>query len=200
MEHYFTKTPGSERIDKRLAVTLAGKKFSFTASNGVFSKNRLDFGTELLINTLIEVEESISGAVLDLGCGYGPIGVTLAAFNPTARIVMADINERAVELAAANAVENMVPNATAVQSDGFESIEGLFDIIVTNPPIRSGKQNVTRLISEAYAYMLPSARFYAVVGKKQGAESYGKIIGNIFGNCAVLTKKSGYYIFSSSRC
>ena len=200
MEQYFTKKPSSERIDRILNVTFAGREFTFTASSGVFSRNRLDFGTELLINTLIEAEKDIKGKVLDLGCGYGPIGIILAALNPSAGITMSDINERAVELAKANSTACGTKNAEVVQSDGFESINGNFDIITTNPPIRIGKVNVTALIGSASGHMLPGARFYAVIGKKQGAESYLKIIASIFGNCEILRKKAGYHVLYAEKC
>jgi 16S rRNA (guanine1207-N2)-methyltransferase len=200
MEQYFTKTPESERIDRKFAVVLNGRDFIFTASSSVFSKDHLDTGTELLIKALGADVNGAKGRFLDLGCGYGPIGIFLAAANPASTILMADINERVAELAEGNAASNHIKNASAVRSDGFEAVEGLFDVIATNPPIRTGKQNVARLMRDSFGHMTSGAKFYAVIGKKQGAESYARIIADIFGNCEIISKKSGFYVFRAIKC
>jgi 16S rRNA (guanine1207-N2)-methyltransferase len=200
MEQYFTKSPTSEQIDFPFTALAAGSEFTFTGGSGVFSKRHLDPGTELLIGVLADTETGLNGSILDLGCGYGPIGIVLARLNPKAEILLVDINERAVELANRNIAANKAKNAVAAQSDGFEAAPGPFDLIVSNPPMRTGKQNVSALMRESFARLLPAGRFYAVIGKKQGAESYHKILCGIFGSCEVAHKKSGFYVFRATKC
>lgn len=161
---------------------------------GVFSKAGLDYGTRVLLETL----EIKSGSdVLDMGCGYGPIGIVLALLD-NANVLMSDINDRAVRLSRDNAKKNSVKLAV-VQSDGFANVSGNFDVIVMNPPIRTGKKIIYALFESARAFLKEDGQLVIVINKKQGAESALSFLRTLYSTVDVLTKKSGYYVISSQK-
>src|SRR5690625_2374267 len=140
-EHYFSEQPQSKSAPKTWRSHLRGNSFLFTSDVGVFSKHAIDFGTRLLIEHF--KEPRITGDILDLGCGYGPIGISLAHSFQHRHIVMADVNERAIMLAKQNTKNNDVENVTLTQSDRFANLTNKsFAAIVMNPPIRAGKKVV----------------------------------------------------------
>lgn len=193
MQHYYTARPNSGDKPDSYTLEIAGRRLEFSTNSGVFSKAHADTGSVILIKALIN--ENLSGRVLDLGCGIGTIGVTLAALNGNIDVVMADINERAAELAHANARKNRVAQrCSAVISDAFAGIEGKFNAIVTNPPIRAGKAVVYSFFQGAYEHLMPGGAFYCVIRKKQGAPSSMEKLKEIFGNCEVIDRDAGYYI------
>jgi 16S rRNA (guanine1207-N2)-methyltransferase len=194
LEQYFTPNPSSESNEKTYEANFNGRTYPFTTDRGVFSKDGLDSGSKILIKAVLDSEEDPHGKVLDLGCGYGPVGIILAANMPDSVFTLTDINERAIGLAGRNSAANGISNITTVLSDGLTNIDGLFDLIVTNPPIRIGKANVANLMREAHDALVKGGRFYAVIRKQQGAESYKKILQDIFGNCSAIEKKSGYHV------
>jgi 16S rRNA (guanine1207-N2)-methyltransferase len=153
----------------------------------------------VLIRTLESEEAGFEGRALDLGCGYGPLGVILSAEWPKASFVLSDINERALALARRNLRAAGSPRARAVVSDGFAALDGAFDLIAANPPIRAGKAEVTRLMRESFEALAPGGRFYAVIRRSQGAESYLRILEGIFGACEAVEKKSGYHVLRAVR-
>ena len=135
-EHYFTSEPVSAHRERLIDTKLLGREMRFLTDAGVFSRDDVDPGSRLLIDSA----GPLTGRVLDLGCGWGPVGLSLALENPEIDMLMADVNERAVELSERNRRMNGVVNAHVIESDAFESIEGEFEHILTNPPIRAGKQ------------------------------------------------------------
>ena len=143
-EHYYTENPRSAHDERQIEVKALGRTLRFTTDAGVFSRDGLDRGTEVLLNALPELE----GRVLDLGCGWGAVGVSLGAKDPGLEIVMTDLNARAVELARRNLLQNGV-RAEVLQGDGFAPVTGTFDAIVTNPPIRAGKAVIYGLFDRA---------------------------------------------------
>ncbi|MBN2559098.1 MAG: class I SAM-dependent methyltransferase [Clostridia bacterium] len=197
-DHYFTGEPSSEYIENFIEKEIHGRKFGFHTSSGVFSRNTVDFGTMLLIETVTGDIPAAATEILDMGCGYGPIGISIAAFNGMRRVKMADINERAIELSDKNIKHNRISNAVAVKSDGFGNITGNFDVIITNPPIRAGKKTVYSIFAGARDHLSKDGVFYCVIQKKQGAESAQKELQRIFGNCETINRKSGYRIFKST--
>ncbi|MFO7612089.1 MAG: methyltransferase [Clostridia bacterium] len=197
-DHYFAGEPSSEYIENFIEREINGRKFGFHTASGVFSRNAVDFGTMLLIETVLGDLPSAATEILDMGCGYGPIGISIAAFNGERRIKMADINERAIELSEKNINHNKIKNAVAVKSDGFGNITGNFDVIITNPPIRAGKKTVYSIFEGAHDHLSKDGVFYCVIQKKQGAESAQKELLRIFGNCETISKKSGYRIFKTT--
>ena len=194
MEHYFTQNPSGEYNEKTLTVHIAGRKMEFIAADGVFSKNALDYGTSVLLDAFFKEHQSV-GTLLDLGCGYGPIGIS-AAVVTGAKSTMRDINQRAVELAKKNAQANGIyPDIS--QGDGYENINGIFDVIITNPPIRAGKSVYYPWIENAPQHLNEKGEFWAVAQKKQGADSLKKFMKSTFGNCEVVARDSGYYVLKS---
>ena len=196
MEHYFSKTPISDYNENIIEKTISNIKLHFYTGSGVFSKNGIDYGTNLLIDTILSNFEG-DGTILDMGCGYGPIGIFIAAGFKDSHVEMADINERAIELALKNINSNKIRNAEAVVSDGFSGISKEYDAVVTNPPIRAGKKAIFLFYEGAFEHLKNSGIFYCVIQKKQGAESSQKKLKELFGNCEIINRKSGYRILKS---
>lgn len=191
-QHYFTSNPQSAHDERAIQVELAGVRADFCTDAGVFSRDGLDFGSRLLIET---VHPLLHGRVLDMGCGWGAIGVLLARLCPDAQITMADINERAVALAARNARQNGAIAETLV-SDGYENIAPAFDAIVTNPPIRAGKQTVYRILDGAKTRLAPGGRLFLVIRKEQGAPSAQTHLQGVYSRVELLARKKGYWILA----
>lgn len=167
--------------------------FTFWTDAGVFSRDALDKGTRTLLTALPEVLE---GPVLDLGCGWGAMGVIIAATSPNARVTMADINPRAVALARRNADANHV-RAEVLVSDGFAHITGRYRLIVCNPPIRAGKAAIYGLFRDCAAHLEATGALMIVIRKQQGAESALKYLGTLFGQVDVIEKSGGYWVIRS---
>lgn len=192
-EHYFSEKPQSTHALKTLTCKLRNHNLTFTTDAGVFSKGRVDFGSKLLIETFSN--EHIQGDLLDLGCGYGPIGITLAKDFPERHIVMVDVNERAITLAEKNKVQNGVENVEVLQSDGFSSLtDRKFAAIVTNPPIRAGKKLIYSLFAKGEEHLHPNGTLWIVIQKKQGAPSAIKYLEGLFQKVEVKARKKGYFI------
>ncbi|MDY0407295.1 class I SAM-dependent methyltransferase [Virgibacillus sp. 179-BFC.A HS] len=195
-DHYYSQQPHSKSSPRTWKYKLRENVFTFTSDMGVFSKDTVDFGSRLLIEKFLE--PPLAGDLLDLGCGYGPIGIALATSFPDRTVVLTDVNERALELATINLRTNNVQNAEVVQSNRFDQLAGRkFAAILTNPPIRSGKQNIHAMIEEGKAALLPQGEFWAVIQKKQGAPSYKQKLLDVFNNAETIAKDKGYYIFKA---
>lgn len=194
-EHYFSKKPQSKSAPKTWNSELRGSSFSFTSDVGVFSKQGIDFGTRLLIEHFKEPE--IAGKLLDLGCGYGPIGIAIAHSYPERHVVMADVNERAVSLAKENAQQNGVKNVALVHSDSFTDLDDQFAAVITNPPIRAGKKVVYKMFEESYSALLEGGELWIVIQRKQGAPSAEKKLQQLFGDVQIVTRKKGYFIYKA---
>lgn len=193
-EHYFSKKPQSKHSPKRWDYQLRGKEYQFITDAGVFSKDRVDYGSCLLIEQFDEPDAE--GNFLDLGCGYGPMGISLANEYPNRHVILADVNERAICLAQKNANTNQVFNIEVVQSNRLSNLTNLsFAAIVTNPPIRAGKQIVHKMFEEAYEALTYQGALWVVIQKKQGAPSAKKKIESLFGEVKTVAKSKGYYLF-----
>ena len=165
---------------------------TFLTDAGVFSKKMVDFGSQLLLKCL---EVNQGETVLDVGCGYGPLGLSLAkAYGVQATMV--DINNRALDLARQNAERNKV-EATIFQSNIYEQVEGTFDHVISNPPIRAGKQVVHEISEKSKDFLETGGDLTIVIQKKQGAPSAKSKMEDVFGNCEVVKKDKGYYILRS---
>jgi 16S rRNA (guanine1207-N2)-methyltransferase len=190
LSHYFSKNQSeTQSKPKRVSFFIGNDRFEFTTDSGVFSKQGLDFGSRLLLES---IETRPSDKVLDLGCGYGPIGIALQK-KYQSMVWMSDVNQRALELTTMNAV-HLKAAVQVIESDGFNSIDGLFDVIVSNPPIRAGKQVMYQLFRDAQKHLLEGGRFVIVIRKDQGAESAYKELLTYFQNVSIIAKKSGYFI------
>lgn len=195
-EHYFSKAPKSRSAPEIAAYRYAGREFAFITDSGVFSKGKVDRGTDLLLEALEDVE---STRFLDLGCGYGAVGICYKHAYPDSLVMMGDINERACELARKNAAKNGVC-VEVRQTDGMAAFCGIpFDVIAMNPPIRAGKEALHRLMSEARSAIVPGGRLFAVIRTKQGAGSMKEFLEGLFGNCEDVERGSGYKVLMSRK-
>lgn len=198
-EHYYSEKPIVDHDEKLIDFSMDEKKFVFKTDAGVFSKNRVDFGTSLLINSF---DPPIEGRILDLGCGYGPVGVILASYLEKGKVVLADINERAIDLAKGNLQRNkslisLDIEISVKKSNGFDNITESFNYILLNPPIRAGKETIYQLYEDAYEHLNDKGEFWIVVQKKQGAPSSIKKLEEIYMEVEVISKSKGYYIIKS---
>ncbi|MGM7703651.1 class I SAM-dependent methyltransferase [Pseudalkalibacillus sp. Hm43] len=198
-DHYYSNKPTSESNRKDWSFTLRGKTIRFYSDSGVFSKNEVDFGSRLLIESFTKPQ--VTGGMLDMGCGYGPIGLSLAASYPETKVTMVDVNERAIELSKKNADRNQINNVEIYQSDLFENVkETNYSCILTNPPIRAGKDVVHAIFEKAYDHLMPGGELWIVIQKKQGAPSAMDKLESIFDEVEMVERKKGYYIIRSKRC
>jgi len=194
--HYFTPLPATE-LRSRLVRWLDGDhEFGFRTAAGVFSRGGVDRGTRLLLEAV-----DVTGAqnILDLGCGYGVVGVVLARRAPQARVVLIDVNPRAVALAAENIGLNDATNAEAVCGDGCGPVAGRrFDVIAMNPPIRAGRAVVLRLLREARECLTPAGRLYLVARTRQGAQTLGRLMGELYPRVAEVERGGGFRVYEAS--
>ena len=189
---YFAENPDAEHDIHELNVQLLGQNMTFLTDAGVFSKKMIDYGSQTLLKCLdFHKQES----VLDVGCGYGTLGLTLVKAKEV-KATLVDINQRALDLARQNANRNQVL-ATIFQSNIYQNVEGRFHHIISNPPIRAGKQVVHEVISGSYVHLLADGDLTIVIQKKQGAPSAKAKMEEVFGNCETLKKDKGYYILRS---
>lgn len=226
MAQYFNPDPQLAHRSRSFELEFQGESFRFCTDSGTFSRSRLDFGTELMLTAALgDPDFPRRGKVLDLACGWGPVGCVLLRFFPELSLAMSDVNARA--LAAAR--ENLKINAAAArpksaatgrgkaesiavgeeeskytpakvqlrQADGTSGWEEDFDAILLNPPIRAGKTVVYRLFSEAAAALVQGGRFYTVIRRQQGADSARRELERLFGETAVsdLARRAGYHVF-----
>lgn len=196
MEHYYTNNPTSKSEERLIEYKIKDKTIKFISDNGVFSKGHVDIATNFMLNVLLN--ENIYGKVLDLGCGYGAIGITLSKFFDI-EVTMLDINERALGLASKNIKLNNSNNIKIVESDGFEKITEEFDNIITNPPIRAGKAVIYKMYEDSYNHLKKGGNLYLVINKKHGAPSTKEYLTKLFGNCEILDKKTGFNVMKCTK-
>lgn len=196
--HYYTNKPSVESNRQKWNFDLKGYTFSFTTDSGVFSKKEVDFGSKVLIEAF--EEPKVDGRFLDVGCGYGPIGLSLAKSFSDRMVDMIDVNERAVELAKENAANNKVENVSIFVSDIYEKVTATdYAAILSNPPIRAGKKVVHEILEKAWTHLAPNGELWVVIQKKQGAPSAIEKLESLFEEVEVVTKKKGYSIIKSKK-
>ena len=204
-QHYYSKDPisaSNERnIDYVINVNGIARRYSFITDSGVFSISRVDHGTDILLNAILKDEPSEPARVLDIGCGYGPIGVVLGTMFPQAHIHMVDVNERAMDLARRNAQRARLADFTVEAVDNLPALlqdpENAFQVVVTNPPIRAGKSVVYCIFQQAFDHLTAGGALYVVIRKNQGGPSAIKELERLFGNCEVIERESGFHILKS---
>ena len=195
--HYYSQDPTTEHDFEQWSFELKGKNFQFVTDSGVFSRETVDFGSRVLIDTFNWEELPVDGKILDVGCGYGPIGLAIA-FASQRFVEMVDINSRAVELAQGNANRNGIKQVDIHQSNIYEAVhEETYAAIVSNPPIRAGKKVVHEILTEAYPRLKSGGTLTIVIQKKQGAPSAKSKMAETFGNAEIVHKEKGYYIIKS---
>ncbi len=191
MTHYFSEDNNNLKSNPQvIAFSVDNTPFKFKTDNGVFSKRGLDRGTEVLLKYL-EVEESVK-TCLDLGCGYGTIGVYVnKRYNIS--VDMVDINQRAIDLSIDNVELNNV-EANVFKSDGFNNVKDKYDLIITNPPIRTGKELIYKFFEDSVSHLNENGSLILVINKKHGAESAIKFLKTIYSGIEILGRKKGFYV------
>jgi 16S rRNA G1207 methylase RsmC len=190
-EHYFSRNPASDAKRGLIQTTLRGVTFEFLTASSVFSKKKVDTGTRLLIECMILPR---NGAILDVGCGYGAVGIAAAKLDPTVHVIMTDVNMRAVRLSQENIQKNRVNNAEVKWGYLYEPIGNwAFDCILSNPPVSAGMDTVKALITQAPKIMTLKAILQMVVRSKI-AGKLPELFEATFGNCTVLARESGYRV------
>lgn len=192
MAHYFSENNDTLKSNPQvIAFSVNNTPLKFSTDNGVFSKKGLDRGTEVLLKYL-EVGPSVFNA-LDLGCGYGVVGIYLnKAFK--VQVDMVDINLRAIELAKKN-VELNQAIANVFQSDGFEKVSKKYDLIVTNPPIRAGKEIIYKFYEDTAKHLNKNGCFYLVINKKHGADSTFMKLKEVYREVRLIDRKKGFHVY-----
>ena len=198
-EHYYSNKPQTESKPRQWKFPLLGHTFTFETDAGVFSKSEVDFGSRVLIDAF-EMPE-VEGVILDVGCGYGPIGLSIAKVNPEREVLMMDINTRAIGLSQKNAQLNGVQNVRVFESDGLSAVEAGTQAaaILTNPPIRAGKETIFRFYDQAYELLVENGELWVVIQKKQGAPSTVSHLEEMFSEVDVVEKKKGYWIIRAKK-
>lgn len=192
--HYFITDFTLEADYRVIEYSYNGIHAHFTTNSGMFSPKRIDYASQLLVSNL----PVLKGRVLDLGCGYGYIGIMLKLLNQEIELVLSDINERALDCAKINCETNGI-SSEIILSDGFTLLLGDFDYIINNPPIHAGKEVVFRLFNESYHHLKKGGCLFIVIQKKHGANSSYKRLIELFGNCTTTYKHKGYYIYCCTR-
>ncbi|EUJ33839.1 hypothetical protein MFLO_01395 [Listeria floridensis FSL S10-1187] len=196
--HYFTNDASLKSNRQTFSFRLRDRDFSFISDDGVFSKKTVDFGSRLLIETF--KIDAASGKILDVGAGYGPIGLALAGAYPQMQVEMVDVNLRALELAKENAALNRIENVSIYESSVYEEVSDAdFAAIVSNPPIRAGKAVVHAILEGAYERLVAGGELWIVIQKKQGGPSAANKMEQVFGNVEIMKKDKGYYIYRSRK-
>jgi 16S rRNA (guanine1207-N2)-methyltransferase len=195
-EQYFAEHPHARSARAQRRFLYQGEMLTFEVDAGVFAAHGLDPGTALLIENLALRR---SDRVLDLGCGWGAVGVAAAKSAPDGRVVLTDVNRRATRLARENLGRNRVRNAEVRSGSLFEPVEGeRFDVIVTNPPFHAGRELVLRILSEAPSYLAPHGRLVLVGKGSQGIRFYQEWLEHHWsGTVAVLGRGSGYRVLEA---
>lgn len=197
MGQYFTNDSSIESKERLIEYTFKNERIKLYSDNGVFSKNRIDFGTNVLLNSLDDL--SNINSVLDVGCGIGTIGICIQKKYKNIHVDMIDVNERAIGLAIKNIKQNALTNAFAFISNMYENVNNTYDMIISNPPIRAGKQIVHQVVIEGFTHLNDNGCIYIVIQKKQGAESMKNKMMEVFNNVEVVNKESGYLILKSKK-
>lgn len=196
-QHYFSPEPATRSRQRPIQARLRGRVWTFLTDRGVFARAGIDPGTRLLIEAMrIEAKDH----VLDVGCGYGAIGLVAAALAPGGRVVLVDVNARAVALAAENARRLGLRNVEVYQGDGTAPVAGrVFDAVVSNPPIRAGWATVRRLVREIHQVLRPGGRFTFVARTAQGAARLARDVQGAFGEVREIALAGGYRVYEAVR-
>ncbi len=196
-DHYFTEHPESRLRLGIVRTCLRSVQFEFLTGSSVFSKSRVDTGTRLLIESMVLPD---SGYVLDMGCGYGAVGIAAATFNPRLYVEMTDVNSRAVYLARENLKRNRVVNAEVKQGHLYTPFkDSVFSCILSNPPVSAGMTTIKAIVTEAPSVMEKGGSLQMVVKSKIGGKILPTVLEDTFGNCEVIARESGYRVLMAKK-
>lgn len=208
MEHYFSEQSEAKHNERVIDFRFHGIDFRFHSDDAVFSKNHIDEASKLLLEALQEERAQFQaeeldqflalqkGHALDLGCGYGVLGIVSKRLYPALSWTLSDVNERALALARKNIEENQALGIKVQKSDGFEELEERYTLVVSNPPIRIGKEALYRLLDGVANQLEQDGLFYMVIGKKQGAESCGRFLETRFRDVRIARRKKGFTVYA----
>lgn len=196
MSHYYTDNSNLESKPKELKYTFDNEEFTFTSDRGVFSKDGIDYGSYLLIKAIYQ--KALGKEILDLGCGYGVIGIILSRFHPYSRVSCVDVNPRAIELTKMNAEKNRV-DINVYQSNDICTLDKQFSSIVLNPPIRAGKVVMYDLYKKAHDTLCNGGKLYIVIQKKHGANSSFEKLVELFADAKIIDKIKGHWIIEATK-
>ncbi len=194
MNHYYTDNKDLDSDRKEFEYYFDNEVFRFTTDNGVFSKKSVDYGSYILVKSIYQ--KNLGSSLLDLGSGYGPIGIILKRFNPELEVEMVDVNSRAVELCKLNNSNNSTDIKVHL-CDDIERLDHKFDTIVLNPPIRAGKAVIYSLYDKSKKMLNEHGHLYIVIRKAQGAASSIKKLETLFTTVRIITRDSGYLVIDS---
>ncbi len=196
-EHYFSENPKAKRQKAMIITMINGRPYAFETDSSTFSRHEIDRGTRLLIESM---RIGPNDDVLDLGCGYGPAGIAAATAAANGKIYLSDINQRAVELARGNIRRNGIKNAEVRHGSMFEPFNGMrFDVIITNPPIRAGREVIESFIKGSHSHLKKNGSLYIVVRTKQGAKTLKRFMHEIFSNAEYAAMRGGYRVMLAKR-
>lgn len=195
MEHYFTNNENLKSEIRTINYSYDTNDFVFLSDLGVFSKDKIDYGSKVLVENYLKYNHD-NKKILDVGCGYGFIGIVLSKVT-NSYVEMVDVNKRALHLTERNINENKV-NAKAYMSDAYQSVKDKYDVIITNPPIRAGKEKVLEILNGSVEHLNSGGELWFVIRKDQGAKSIVKVLNKelIVEN---TEKSKGFYIFRAKK-
>lgn len=199
MSHYFENDKNLKSEIRELSYKYNSSFFIFYSDNGVFSKNNIDYGSRLLIETYLKENDINEKRVLDVGCGYGFLGIMISRVTDS-YVEMIDINKRAVHLTNMNIKRYKDFKGKTYVSNVYENVEGKYDIIITNPPIRIGKEKLLEILIGAFDHLEDNGLLYYVIRKDQGALSIKKILEENSINVEIINKDKGYFIYRAKKC
>ena len=194
MEQYFTNNENLKSEIREITYQTNDITLTFLSDNGVFSKNKIDYASKLLVETFLKYHSKLdSELVLDVGGGYGFIGITLAKLTG-ATVEIIDINKRAIHLCEKNIKLNEINNCKAFESNVYENVLNKYKYIITNPPIRAGKEIVLKILMEAKEYLDEDGELWFVINKDQGAKSTKNALEKWY-NIKIVEKSKGFFVF-----
>ena len=197
-EQYFAADPSVGHDEQIIQYRIGETSLRLTTDRGVFSRQRVDYGSGVLLEQMATLTFPAAG-ILDVGCGYGPLGLFAASWWPKQTVDLVDVNHRSLALAQKNVELNGIQNVNIYESDAYEQIPASrqFGLIVTNPPIRAGKQVVTRILHDSHHFLVAGGSLLVVIQKKQGEPSARRELLATFGQCEILARDKGYYILQA---
>ena len=199
MKHYFLESEHKRDDFFVISQKIADKQYSFWSCDNIFSKDNVDYGTFVLLNSVLKTQ-NIEGKVLDIGCGYGVIGIVIADKFNNSNVYMTDVNSTAVELSKRNKTLNDIKNIVNIrQSFCYENITENFDYIITNPPIKAGKEVLLEILIGSYEHLNKDGKLIFVIKKKFGEESIKEQLEKIFASVEIINRDSGYYILVATK-
>jgi len=195
MGHYFEENPQTAHNRKEISFRFSSVNYTFVTDSNLFSKDKVDTGTQILLSAVAKY--GTGKKVLDLGCGYGVVGVVLNRMFGC-DVDACDVNRRAVECSVSNAQRNNA-KVRAVVSDGFANLADKYDDIVLNPPIRAGKAVIYRLFEESFDHLNEGGHLWIVIRKQHGALSAQKKLEEIFRSVKLVDRDKGFHVYLCTR-